>query len=727
MNSYSKILALSFSFMLFSSAISADEGFWYPSLVKDQNLKKMKQMGLQLTAEEIYSETKPDITEAVMALTSAGQDLRAYASASFISSEGLIITNHHAVFNHLERFSSDDNDFMKYGYWSKNREQETNCDGLQVTLLIHQEDVTKEILKGTDKITDAREKNALINERSKAIGERMDKRYPNSISQVSSQMAGNGYVLNTYRIYKDVRMVAAPPMQIGRYAGEYDNWQWPRHTGDFAILRVYADENNNPAPYSKSNKPYRPTKWLPISKAGVKPNDFTMVFGYPSTSREYIPSYALDKIINEQNVARVKIREKKLELLREAIGDNPLLRLRYTSRMHSIENSYLRWKGEIEGVRKMNLVEKKMAEEVEFQRWADSNAKRKELYGDVLERLRDNYEELAVYNLADVYFQEAGLQGAEIVPIAGKFEKLMAMFDRKRINEKAVKSEADKLLNLTNQYFYNWDYEMDRKMFRDMITVYMNDMPSKFYSVEMLRAAKDFNGDMELYSQHAFANSILTNKDSIRSFLRNILEDGPNRLKNDPVYQLAIGYYRVNVNHIARQRMKLQDEQRAIYATYLKAYTEFKKGELLYPDANRTMRYSFGKVEAVEDFAAQTFLSDLVNKADTHGDSASYYLPRKLRALYKSRDFGDYGVNGDVPINFITNCHTTSASSGSAVINAKGEFVGINFDRYVKGVASDYRYMPELCRSITVDSRYILFILDKYSPSSHLIKELEIR
>ncbi|MGL4993196.1 MAG: S46 family peptidase [Bacteroidales bacterium] len=727
MNRYSKILALSFSFMVLSSSVSADEGFWFPSLVKDQNFKKMKQMGLELSADEIYSESKPDITEAVMALTSAGQDLRAYASASFISPEGLIITNHHAVFNFLERFSTDENDFMKFGYWAKGREQESNCFGLQVTLLVHQEDVTKEILKGTEKISDTRERNALINERSKAIGERMDKRFPNSISQVSSYMAGNGFILNTYRIFKDVRMVAAPPMQIGRYAGEFDNWQWPRHTGDFAILRVYADENNNPAPYSKDNKPYKPTKWLPISKAGVSPNDFTMIFGYPSSSREYIPSFALDKIINEQNASRVKIREKKLELLKEAIGDNPTLRLRYTSKMHTIENSYLRWKGEIEGVRQMNLVEKKRAEEEEFQRWTESNSKRKEAYGDLLNKLRENYEELALYNYADVYFQEAGLQGAEIIPIAGKFEKLMAMFDRKRINEKAIRNEADKLLNLTNQYFYNWDYELDRKMFRDMITVYMNDMPSKFYSVEMLRAAKEFDGDMEKYSEYAFANSILTNKDSIRSFLINIVNEGPSRLKNDPVYQLAIGYYRVNVNHIARQRMKLQDEQRDIYSAYLKAFTEFKKGELLYPDANRTMRYSFGKVESVKDFPAQTFLSELVKKADINGDSASYYLPRKLRSLYKSRDFGDYSTNNDVPVNFITNCHTTSASSGSAVINGRGEFVGINFDRYVKGVASDYRYMPDLCRSITVDSRYILFILDKYSPSSHLIKELDIR
>ena len=707
--------------------LNAHEGLWLPALAKNENYKAMKAMGFTLKADDIYSDSKADLTEAMAALTSAGQDLQAYASASFISDEGLIITNHHAVFNHLERFSTDQNDFMKHGYWAQNREEETVCRGLQVTLLIHQEEVTKELTKGLEKVTDSKQRKDMINQRSKALGKKMDAIFPGSITQVSSCMAGNGYILNTYMVYKDVRMVAAPPMQIGRYAGQEDNWQWPRHTGDFAILRVYADKDNKPAEYSKENLPYRPAKWLPISKQGVKEGDFTMVMGYPASTREYIPSFALDKIVNEQNAARVKIRESKLELLKEAIGNNPQLRLRYTSRMHTIENSYLRWKGEIEGVKSMNLVAQKEAEEAQFQKWIEADAKRKAKYGDVLQQLRTNYEELGKYNYADVYFQEAGLQGAEIIPVAGKFEKLMAMFDRSRLNEKVITAEAKKLHNLTNQYYYNWDYELDRKFFRDMITVYMNDMPSKFYSVEMVRAAKEFNGDMEAYSIDAFEKSILTKPDSIRHFLENILETGPDRLKNDPVYQLAIGYYRVNVNHIARQRQKLQEEQMGIYSKYLEAYIAWKKGEKLYPDANRTMRYSYGTVKSVKEFPAQTFLSGLVAKADAHGDSAAYYLPRMLRKLYNEKNYGDYAQNGELPVNFITNCHTSSGSSGSAVINGKGEFIGINFDRYVDGVASDYRYMPDLCRSITVDARYILFILEKYSRSSHLLKELDIR
>ncbi|MGL5271952.1 MAG: S46 family peptidase, partial [Phocaeicola sp.] len=422
--------------------LNAHEGLWLPALAKNENYKAMKAMGFTLKADDIYSDSKPDLTEAMAALTSAGQDLQAYASASFISDEGLIITNHHAVFNHLERFSTDQNDFMKHGYWAQNREEETVCRGLQVTLLIHQEEVTKELTKGLEKVTDSKQRKDMINQRSKALGKKMDAIFPGSITQVSSCMAGNGYILNTYMVYKDVRMVAAPPMQIGRYAGQEDNWQWPRHTGDFAILRVYADKDNKPAEYSKENLPYRPAKWLPISKQGVKEGDFTMVMGYPASTREYIPSFALDKIVNEQNAARVKIRESKLELLKEAIGNNPQLRLRYTSRMHTIENSYLRWKGEIEGVKSMNLVAQKEAEEAQFQKWIEADAKRKAKYGDVLQQLRTNYEELGKYNYADVYFQEAGLQGAEIVPVAGKFEKLMAMFDRSRLNEKVITAEA---------------------------------------------------------------------------------------------------------------------------------------------------------------------------------------------------------------------------------------------------------------------------------------------
>ncbi|MGL5317851.1 MAG: S46 family peptidase [Bacteroidales bacterium] len=727
MNLKKVAIAFVLSISLTNSYLKADEGLWFPALMKKQNYKEMKSKGLQLKADQIYSDKKADLTEAVMALTSAGQDLKAYASASFISPEGLVITNHHAVFDFIERFSSEKNDFMKFGYWAKDRTQESQCFGLQVTLLFHQKDVTKDLTKGLEGITDDRARMEKINERSKAICAQMDKEYPGSVSQISSYMAGNGYILNSYYVYKDVRMVAAPPMQIGRYAGQDDNWQWPRHTGDFAILRVYADKDNKPAAYSKDNVPYRPAKYLPISKQGVRENDFAMIFGYPSTTREYIPSFALDKIVNEQNAARVKIRESKLNLLQQAIGDNPILRLRYTGRMHSIENSYLRWKGEIAGVKEMDLVNIKVQEEAAFQKWIDSDSKRKAEYGDILDQLRKNYDELAKYNYADVYFQEAGLQGAEIVPIAGKFEKLMAMFERKRLNKKAAEAESKKLLGLTNQYYFNWDYELDRKMFRDMVQVYMQDMPMKFYSVEMVRAAKEFNGDMEAYSKYAFENSILTNKDSIQSFLKNVMDKGVDRLKNDPVYQMAIGYYRVNVNHIAMPRKKLQDEQMGIYSKYLKAYMEWKKNDLVYPDANRTMRYSFGRVKPVADFKAQTFLSELVKKADAHGDSASYYLPRKLRALYEAKDYKDYAQDGDIPVNFITDCHTTSGSSGSAVINAKGEFIGINFDRFVDGVASDYRYMPSKARSITVDSRYILFILDQYSPSKYVLEELDIR
>lgn len=714
-------------FLATPSVLQADEGLWFPSLVKQENYKKMKSLGLQLRADELYSHTQTDLTEAVVALTSEGQELHAYASAGFISPEGLLITNHHVVLNYIERFSSDKNDFMQHGYWARNNQEESLCRGLQATLLVHQKDVTKALTKGVEKITDANERNKIINSRSKALSQEMERLYPGSISQTVSCMAGNSYILNTYMVYKDVRMVAAPPMQIGRYAGANDNWQWPRHTGDFAILRVYADSNNLPAKYAKENIPYRPAKWLSISKQGIQEGDFAMLIGYPNNTRRYIPSFALDKIINEQMAARVKIREGKLALLKEAVEENPMLRLRYTNRMHSIENSYLRWKGEIEGVQAMNLIAEKEREEASFQKWAEANPKRKLRYGNVLEKLRENYNELGLYNYVDVFFQEAGLQGAEIVPIAGKFEKLMAMFARKHLNKTAITNEANKLHNLTNQYYYNWDYELDRKMFRDMIWIYMSNVPTKFYSKEMLRIAEEFDGDIEAYSKHAYANSILTHQDSIRHFLEHILETGNEPLLNDPVYQLSIGYYRVNVNHIARQRALLQEEQIALYSTYLKGYMEWKKGEKLYPDANRTMRYGYGTIQSVKGMPAQTYLSELVAKADAHGDSAAYHLPRKLRDQYQAKAFGEYAnQQGEIPVNFISNCHTSSGSSGSPVLNGKGELIGINFDRFVEGVASDYNYMPELCRSIAVDVRYILFILEKYSPSSHLINELDI-
>lgn len=708
---------------------SADEGMWLPLLLKDKKYSQMRKMGLKLSPDEIYSVNQACIKDAVVGLMGEGANLRSFGTASFISDNGLIITNYHVVMSYIERFSTEQNDFLKYGYWARNKSEETICRGLSVKQLVRMEDVTDEILEGTDGLT-GREKQQKINENGIRIAKRETKGTPYEV-KMQALFGSSQYIMNVYVVYKDVRMVAAPPFSIAKFGGNVDNYKWPRHTGDFAILRVYSDENNNPARYSDKNIPYKPTHFLPIAAKGVNEGDFIMVAGYPGSTKQYIPSFALDKIIYGENVHKVAIRKEKMDIINSAIAENPSLKFRYTTRLSSIGNSYLRWKGEIMGVNRMNLVEKKREEEQEFVKWAMSDSVRARKYGSILEKMEEHYKTVAEYNLALAYFQEAGLNGAEIVPFIGKFEKLAAIYQRDKINYKSADNEAKRLIALTEQFFNNWDYEIDRKMFRNLMVKYYNALPDKFKPESMIFYLNKYEGDVEKLSKEVFENSIFTDKEMLIDFLRDSSRNVQEEIKNDALYQLAIGYYMVNVNSIALQRRDLQAKLMEMNDIYLEGFMEMHGTESLYPDANNSQRISYGTVNGA--FARDgiwynpfTTLEGSVDKFRNNPDDEDFYLPRKIRDLYAGKDFGIYG-DDVLYVNFLTDAHTTSGSSGSPVINAQGELVGLNFDRIWEGVASDFRYNKETSRSITVDIRYILFIMEKYGPSEYVLKELDIK
>lgn len=720
-------IVIAFLFCMFSFQAKADAGMWLPLNIS-QNISQMRKAGMKLTAEDIYSINKVCLKDAVVGLTTEDADFDSFCTASFISDNGLLVTNYHPVIRYLEMFSKKENDFLKFGYWAQNKEEESNCFNLQVSQLVKMIDVTNELLAGTDTLS-ANDKTSVINERGKKITFRYTKG-TNTTGQIASFMAGNQFILSIYTIYKDVRMVAAPPMVMGKFGGDADNWTWPRHTCDFSLLRVYVNNNNEPAKYSKENVPLKNNPFLKISLKGIKENDYVMVMGFPAHSKLYIPSFAIDYLQKEELPAEIAIRGDKLRIIKDAMQENPDIKFRYTSRINSIANTYLKWKGELSGIQKMDLVSQKTAEEKELMDWINADAGRKNKYGDIIEVQKKIYEDLKPYKLAETYFNEAGINGAEIIPFAGKFEKLVQMFNRKKINDKAIAGEVNRLKPLADQFYKGWDFELDRKMFRTLFFRYYQSLDRKFITKEMTEAITSYDGDVEAYSKDAFDKSILTHQERLDSFMNHVDSTSIKNLTSDPVYKIALSFYKVYIEKVSNQMKRLQSEQAKYYKIYMEAYFEKNADQLLSPDANQTQRLAYGKVTGCKPVDGMrydycTSLDGVFEKNQNNAGNEDYYIPKKMRELYNNKDFGIYAVNGILPTCFLTNCQTTSANSGSPVLNAKGELVGLNFDRMAEGLASDYRYSPELSRSISVDIRYVLFVLDKYSPSKYLLDEMK--
>lgn len=705
----------------------ADEGMWLSSAISEQ-IGKMKKAGLKLSVEDIYSINKQCLKDAVIGLSTDDNFSAVFATGSFVSDKGLILTNYHPVIRYLERFSNEENDFLKYGYWSTKTEEESLCRDLCAIQLVKIIDVTNEIKSSNDSI-DADDE-ADINRKGREVIRKYTKG-THFEAKISSFMGGTQYILSLYNVYKDVRMVAAPPMSLGKFAGDADNWSWPRHTADFSLLRVYANDKNEPAPYNKANKPLTGNAHLNISSKGVNENDFVMTIGFPARTKLHIPSFAIDYLENIDLPARIKIRSEKLRLINQTIEANPDVKFRYTARVNTITNNYLKWKGELLGLQLLNLTDGKTKLENELTAWINENADRTKKYGNIMEQQKLVYEQLKPYKTAELYFNEAGISGAEIVPFAGKFEKLVQMFERKKVNMKAVDGEVKRLKPLTDQFFQNWDFELDRQMYRNMLFLYYQNVDKQFISAQMTGALTQFNGDVDKYATYAFENSILTHKDKTDNFLAKVDSASINMLTTDPIYKLALSYYTMYTERVIRQMGKLTSEQIKLYNTYMQALVD-KNGPSLTPDANRTQRVSYGKVTGYEPADAVNYryystLDGLFEKHTRNAGNTDYSVPKKLKLLYDKKDFGPYFKNSEVRTCFVSNCHTSSGNSGSPVLNAKGELVGLNFDRVAEGIASDYKYQPQLSRAIAVDVRYILFLINNYSPSKYLINELTIK
>jgi len=704
--------------ILFPFISFADEGMWIPMLLEKMNEKDMSRLGMRITASDIYDINNSSMKDAIF-LFGGG------CTASAISAEGLLLTNHHCGYGAIQRLSTIENDMLTNGFWAVGRQDELYCPGLTVTRLVKMEDVTAAALSGvTDDLTE--EARAEIIEKN--IKEIKDEATKDTHYEavVKPFFYGNQYYLFVNEIFKDIRLVGAPPSSIGNFGGDSDNWMWPRHTGDFSLFRIYSNQNNQPAEYSEDNVPYKPLYVLPISIKGVEENDFTFVFGFPGRTEEYLPSYAIEMITQIQNPTRINLRRQKLDIYESFMTQDELVKLQYSNKQKGLANAWKKWIGENNGIQKLNGIDKKKEYELRFQQWIDQSAERKEKYGNILSKLKDTYEILGGLQLEFSYLLEAGLD-IEIVKVARMTFGLKNLSEKEETTQDEIQKEIEKSKKQLLAFYKDYHQPIDRQIFISMLQNYRKAVETKKSPAVFDIIDKKFKGDISLYADYVFKKSMFANRTTAISFVENFKLSRLKRLIKDPGFQLANGLMDHYRNQLMPALSKTNSDKDSLMRLYMRAQMEFEPERRFYPDANSTLRVAYGSVKSFYPrdavfYEKQTTIEGIMEKEDPKNED--YIVDGRLKTLYQTKDFGRYAHNGTLPICFIASNHTTGGNSGSPVFNGNGQLVGLNFDRVWEGTMSDLMFDPEQCRNIMLDMRYCLFLIDKYAGARHLLDEM---
>jgi len=722
MKKLSLVFSLAIILNLLSTSLRADEGMWIPMLLEQLNQKEMQTMGMKITAEDIYSINHSSLKDAIL-LFGGG------CTAEFVSSQGLIFTNHHCGYGTIQSHSSLDHDYLTKGFWAMKPSEELANPGLTATLLVRMEDVTAKVLAVLNKNMTETQRDEAIDKISKEITKEATKGTHYNAS-VKPFYYGNQYYLFVSEVFKDVRLVGAPPSNIGKFGGDTDNWMWPRHTGDFSVFRVYVGKDGKPAEYSPDNVPYQPKKHLDISLKGVEKNDFTFVFGYPGRTQQYLTSYAVDLLSNYDNPARIKMRNKRLEILANDMNSDKLLRIQYSAKYASIANGWKKWIGEDRGIQRLQAISKKQEFENTFNKWVFQDDKRKAEYGNLINDFEHTYRDLKPYTMAYVYFSEAGL-APEIVRYAYGFKKLVDQSKDKSVKPEDLQKTIEQYQKSLSGYFKNYNVNTDQKIFVELMNLYYQDCEKAYQPAIFNILQKKYKGNFIQYATDIFHKSLMASSEKLTVFLRNYKAKDYRKIEKDPAYQLALSIYNNYINNIQEKLIVLNDKTDSLYRIYVKAMMEMQPEKRFFPDANSTLRVAYGKVNDYYPrdgvhYLYYTTIEGIMQKEDS--SIYDYVVEPKLKALYKAKDYGRYANKlGEMPVAFTATNHTTGGNSGSPVLNANGELIGLNFDRNWEGTMSDVIYDPDQCRNITLDIRYCLFIIDKYAGAKNLINEMTIK
>jgi hypothetical protein len=707
--------------ILLTPALRADEGMWIPLLIEKFNIKLMQEKGFKLSAGDIYSVNKACMKDAVLQFGGG-------CTGGVISSDGLLITNHHCGYSQIQKHSTLAHDYLTDGFWAMTREEELANPGLTVTFLKRMEDVTEKVLNGvTDGMDD--------DQRSKLISFNISEITKNAIegtgysASVRPFYMGNQFFLFVNESFKDIRLVGAPPSAIGKFGGETDNWIWPSHTGDFSLFRIYADKSNKPADFSKDNVPYKPLYHFPISLKGVKEGDFTMVFGYPGTTSEYVPSYYIDMIKNYINPKIIEIRTKKIEIMEAAMDTDPLIRIQYSAKKAGIANPWKKWIGEIKGLEKMGTVEKKEEFERKLTEWIHAENSRTIKYGNILPKYKELCTRLREYSLVNSYTNEVFfINGADIISFSRNI-KALADLIKNKADQDQINVMKINLVETGRNFFQNYNQPTDKKLFITVMTMYGQNLDMKWLAPEYIKLQKSCKGNFSRIADKLYASSVFTDETRFKAFVTGFNSSGVASLNKDPFYLLALDVIDFLTTNVREELGRINNEMQKLNRDYMSAQMEYDSERIFYPDANSTLRVSYGTIRGYYSkdavyFTYYTTLKGIMEKDDPK--IYDYNVPEKLRQLYKTKNYGRYTQDGEVPVCFIANNHTTGGNSGSPVINADGQLIGVNFDRDWEGVASDLSFSPDQSRNISLDIRYALFIIDKFAGAGYLLNEMTI-
>ena len=681
----------------------ADEGMWLPSLIS-QRIADMQDKGFRLSAEDIYSVNQASLKDAVV-LFGRG------CTGELVSPEGLLLTNHHCGYSQIQQHSSVEHDYLRDGFWAMTREEELPNKGLTVSFLERMDDVTDIILKGYDSSMSEKERADLVKSNSEALIKEATQEGKGLRATVEALYYGNQYFLFLYREYSDVRLVGAPPSSIGKFGGDTDNWMWPRHTGDFSIFRIYADKDNNPAPYSKDNVPYKPKKYFKISTKGVQEGDFTFIYGFPGRTQEYIHSEGVRYIEETGDPHKIHLRTLRLDIMKKYMGESQKVRIQYSSKNANVANAWKKWQGEVKGIRKMKTVRTKQEFEKAFDAWAEGGE-----FDGVTGKLAALYAELEPYQFATDYYSET-VRTIEIANFAMSIARLFSQedFDKAKAEELAA------------TFYKDWHLPIDRESFVAVMNEYEKNIPEDFkpaYHKEKLAAY----GSVEAWAEDMFTNSIFVDPDKVKALAA---EDKETVLK-DPATEFSNEFLKWYTTDIQPVTARINRDLQLAYRDYMRGQMTYCRTQRVpkafYPDANLTLRVAYGHIKGYSPSDAVYYMPSSTIKGIMQKDNPEifdYNIPQRLRDIYAARDFGPWtDASGEVPVCFIATNHTTGGNSGSPVINAEGNLIGLNFDRVWEGTMSDIVFDPEICRNIALDIRYVLFIIDKVADADHLLEEM---
>ncbi|MCQ2283555.1 MAG: S46 family peptidase [Bacteroidales bacterium] len=706
--------------LLFAAILSfarADGGMWLP-LFLNYNEAEMQSLGFRLTAEDVYSVNHNSMKDAVM-LFGGG------CTGELISSQGLVLTNHHCGYSYVQSHSTMEQNHLQNGFWAKSKAEEIPMEGLTVTFLVYMQDVTQEVLAGVTAKTTEKERQNIVDQNSKMViaNATKDNGYKATIKPF---YYGNQYFMFVTETYSDIRLVGVPPESIGKFGGDSDNWIWPRHTGDFSLWRIYTDKNGKPAKYNPDNIPMSPKKYFPISIKGIEENDFTLVFGYPGSTRQFLLSDGVDVVANVQNPIAIDARTIRLNAMKRQMNLDPRIRLMYSAKANSISNGWKKWQGESKGILECDVIGKKQAQEQDFQAWVNADRNRQQAYGSLINDMRKVYKDYAKQTNITTFIGEC-VFGPEII------SSLVHPYYRTLCLQTPTDNDRQKILSKNESFRQSYCLDIDKEAFVELLTYYFTKEYPEFIPTELHKYIQDEATVRQmmtaLWDKQATTAPYLTDNDKFVDFVKNASAKQIAKSANN---ELLVLYNSIYTVYRQAWEVNNQDNEQlnGYYRTYVKALREKDTNRVFYPDANLTLRVTYGQVKGFEpadgvNYEYYTTLDGIIQKENP--DVYDYKVDPKLKQLYEAKDYGRYAnKEGKLPVAFIASNHTTGGNSGSPVINANGELIGTNFDRVWEGTMSDIYYDVNRCRNISLDARYFLFIVDKFAHAQNLIDEMTI-